>query len=58
MKVTAEQILKVDVPGRVWSPREQREVVLDEFERSGMAGTKFAEHIGVRVLVSGGNVRS
>lgn len=48
MKRKAEQILKVDVIGRVWTPRGQREAVLDEFERSGMAGTKFAEHIGVK----------
>ena len=48
MKRKAEHILKVDVTGRVWTPRVQREAVLDEFERSGMAGTKFAEHIGVK----------
>ncbi len=42
------QILKVDVTGRVWTPRARREAVLDEFERSGMPATKFAEHIGVK----------
>ena len=42
------QILKVDVSGRVWTPRERREAVLDELERSGMAATKFAEHVGVK----------
>ena len=36
----------VDVIGRVWTPRVQREAALDEFERSGMAGTKFAKRIG------------
>ena len=44
MKRKAEQILKVDTAGRVWTPREQREAVLDEFERSGMPASKFAEH--------------
>ena len=31
MKRKAEQILKVNVIGRVWTPRGQREAVLDEF---------------------------
>jgi len=48
MKRKAEQILKVDTAGRVWTPREQREAVLDEFERSGMPASKFAERIGVK----------
>ena len=43
-----DRILKVDTAGRVWTPREQRETVLDEFERSGLPATKFAAHIGVK----------
>ena len=43
-----DRILKVDTAGRVWNPREQREAVLDEFERSGVPATKFAAHIGVK----------
>jgi len=43
-----EQILKTDTLGRVQTPRERREMVLDEFEKSGMSGTKFAEIIGVK----------
>ena len=43
-----DRILKVDTAGRVWTPREQREAVLDEFERSGLPATKFAAHIGVK----------
>jgi hypothetical protein len=43
-----DQVLKVDVAGRVWTPRARREAVLDEFERSGMPATKFAEVIGVK----------
>ena len=41
------EFLKVDATGRVWTPREQREAVLDEFERSGLPASKFAAHIGV-----------
>ncbi|MEQ1851399.1 MAG: hypothetical protein ABMA01_07380 [Chthoniobacteraceae bacterium] len=48
MNRKTEQILKVDVTGRVWTPRELREAALDEFERCGMPGTKFAERIGVK----------
>ena len=43
-----DQILKVDVAGRVWTPRARREEVLDEFERSGMAAVKFAAFIGMK----------
>ena len=32
----------------MWTPREQREAALDEFERSGMPASKFAERIGVK----------
>ena len=48
MNRKAEQILTVDKAGRVWTPREQREAALDEFERSGMPASKFAERIGVK----------
>lgn len=43
-----DRVLKVDAAGRVWTPREQREAVLDEFERSGLPATKFAAHVGVK----------
>jgi transposase-like protein len=48
MKSNTEQLLKVDVAGRVWTPREMREGVLDEFERSGMPATEFAGRVGVK----------
>ena len=48
MNRKTEQILKVDTTGRVWTPREQREAALDEFERSGMPASRFAERIGVK----------
>ena len=44
---TAGEVLKTDVLGRVKMPREQREKILDEFEKSGLNGRKFAELIGV-----------
>jgi hypothetical protein len=43
-----DQVLKVDLAGRVWTPRGRREEVLDEFERSGMPAAKFAAFIGVK----------
>jgi hypothetical protein len=43
-----DQVLKQDAAGRVWTPRERREAVLDEFERSGLPATKFAAHVGVK----------
>ena len=48
MKPKTEQLLKVDVAGRVWTPRKMREGVLDEFERSGMAAREFAGRVGVK----------
>lgn len=43
-----EVVLKTDVLGRVKTPRERREQLLDEFERSGLSGCKYAELIGVK----------
>jgi transposase-like protein len=48
MKPKAEQMLKVDEAGRVWTPRALREAALDEFERSGMPATQFAGQVGVK----------
>ena len=48
MNRKSEQILKVDRAGRVWTPKERREAALDEFERSGMPASKFADRIGVK----------
>ena len=41
------EILKTDKLGRVQVPAERREAILDEFERSGMTGTAFAERYGI-----------
>lgn len=45
---TDEMILKTDVLGRVRTPRERQEQLLDEFERSGLSGQKFAALVGVK----------
>ena len=41
-------LLKTDVLGRVKHSREQRERILDEYERSGVSGPKFAALAGVK----------
>jgi hypothetical protein len=48
MEPKMERVLKVDEAGRVWTPRELRDGVLDEFERSGMPATQFAVRLGVK----------
>jgi hypothetical protein len=45
---TTDRILKQDAAGRVWTPPEQREAILDEFEKSGLPATKFAAHVGIK----------
>jgi hypothetical protein len=42
------QILKRDTAGRVRTPRERREALLTEFDRSGMSGQKFAACAGMK----------
>ncbi len=44
---TQQGIWKVDAKGRVQTPPERREALLDEFERSGLRGKRFAEIVGV-----------
>jgi hypothetical protein len=43
-----DQILKTDSRGRVLTPVERREALLDEFERSGLSGAKFAALVGLK----------
>jgi len=45
---TDEPLLKTDGLGRVKTPPERREQLLDEFERSGLSGAKFAELAGIK----------
>jgi transposase len=41
-------ILKTDVLGRVYMPKERRETILDAYECSAMSGQAFAAHVGVK----------
>jgi hypothetical protein len=42
------QIIKADSLGRLRVTAERREGLLDEFERSGLSGPKFAELLGLK----------
>ena len=42
-----ERVLRTDALGRVRTSAEHREAILDEFERSGVSGPKFAEVYGI-----------
>jgi transposase-like protein len=47
--MNAEQsVLQADERGRVRASKERREAVLDEFERSGLSGAKFARLAGIK----------
>ncbi len=48
MTEASETILKTDTKGRVQTPPERRERLLDEFERSGLSAAKFAEVAGIK----------
>ena len=47
-KEAVEVFLKTDRLGRVTVPTEQRELILDRFEESGLSGQAFAAQIGVK----------
>ena len=44
----AGQILSQDARGRVLVSRERRESWLEEYDRSGMSGVKFAQYVGIK----------
>ena len=44
----ADGILKTDARGRVHTPVERREALLDEFEKSGASAKKFAAFVGIK----------
>lgn len=46
--LSEEKLMTVDGRGRVRVPVERREALLDEFERSGLSGVKFARLAGVK----------
>jgi hypothetical protein len=48
MQTTDGTVLKTDEKGRVRTPAARRESLLDEFEQSGLSGTKFAALAGIK----------
>jgi len=46
--IPGQEILKIDARGRVRVPVERREALLDEFEKSGLSGKKFAQLVGIK----------
>jgi hypothetical protein len=42
------EILSGDAQGRVLVSRERRESLLEEYDRSGMSGVKFARYVGIK----------
>jgi len=48
ISTTEATIIKADKLGRVHTPPEQREALLDAFEQSGMSGAAFAKLHGIR----------
>jgi hypothetical protein len=42
------QILKRDSAGRVKTPLDRRQALLEEFDRSGMSGQQFAKWAGIK----------
>ena len=41
-------VIKMDGKGRVRMPADQREKLVEEFERSGMSGPQFTADMGVK----------
>lgn len=46
--IEGQEILKTDSRGRVRTPMQQREALLDEFDRSGVSAKKFALLVGIK----------
>lgn len=46
--LSAGEVMKTDQAGRVRTPRARQEELLDEFERGGVSGAKFAAVVGVK----------
>src|ERR1700736_6281819 len=42
------EILSQDAQGRVLVSREWRESLLEQYDRSGMSGVKFAQYVGIK----------
>ena len=42
------ELLKTDTKGRIRTPAARREILLDEFEGSGLSGMEFAKLVGIK----------
>jgi len=45
---SASSLIKTDKLGRMHTPPERREILLDEFEQSGMSAAAFASVVGIK----------
>ena len=52
--IVKAEILKQDGRGRVRTPARRREALLDEFEKSGASGAKFARLAGIKYATFAG----
>jgi len=52
--IATAEILKQDGRGRVRMPARRREALLDEFEKSGASGAKFARLAGIKYATFAG----
>ena len=41
-------LLKMDTLGRMYTSRERRQAILDEFDQSGVSAAQFAKLVGIR----------
>jgi transposase-like protein len=57
MDESTQQLLKTDTRGRVRTPRQRREALLDEYERSGTSASQFAKLSGVNYQTFAGWVQ-
>ena len=57
MLKTEAAVLKIDEVGRVRTPVARREHLLNEYERSGLSGQKFAELAGIKYQTFAGWMR-
>ncbi len=48
MTGAGEELLRTDTKGRVRTPAARREILLDEFERSGLSGVAFSKVVGIK----------
>jgi len=44
----ARQLLNQDALGRVLITPERRDMLLEEYNRSGMSGIRFAQYVGIK----------